>query len=413
MVMKVPNVEALDGGMHMKHQTIFLSLLMLVALFLGSCKDGENDPRIKVERIDGIEHVTNTGEPLRGRMPLEVAEVFRIDPDELKTDSPPLFDMAAKDDAGNLYLADLRNVGIYKFDSGGRLVSNFLRKGQGPGEFPRFGDLQIFDGHAWVIGNWPMKIAKFSLDGRFVDEWTFPSFRNFYLRTLVVDEDRFLTVSYRDLPEGQGRVRVSALMDSREEFLTQYYEDADAGIFRIRAGAEEGPAVASTNPLVAADIHHAVDHRLGTVFVCNNKEYEIEARDADGTILLVIRKIHQKPDLDDAAKGSILGDIAPQLSPQARQSAKEGIPDTLNAIWGISVLPNGYLAVKRITGLDSVEIDLFDAKGRLLYTILPSAEIPDLKRVTIYGKTVGVISEMEDKNVYFEYRVKNLTGVFE
>lgn len=413
MVMRVPSVEALDGGMHMKHQTIFLSLLMLGALFLGSCKDGENDPRIKVERVDGIEHVTNTGKPLRGRMPLEVAEVFRIDPDELKTDSPPLFDMAAKDDAGNLYLADLRNVGIYKFDSGGRLVSNFLRKGQGPGEFPRFGDLQIFDGHAWVIGNWPMKIAKFSLDGRFIDEWTFPSFRNFYLRTLVVDEDRFLTVSYRDLPEGQGRVRVSALMDSREEFLTQYYEDAAAGIFRIRAGAEEGPAVASTNPLVAADIHHAVDHRLGTVFVCNNKEYEIEARDTDGTILLVIRKIHQKPDLDDAAKEGILGEIAPQLSPQARQSAKEGIPDTLNAIWGISVLPNGYLAVKRITGLDSVEIDLFDGKGRLLYTILPSAEIPDLKRVTIYGKTVGVISEIKDKNVYFEYRVKNLTGVFE
>jgi hypothetical protein len=397
----------------MKHQTIFLSLLILVALFVGNCKDGENDPRIKVERIDGIKHVTNSGEPLRGRMPLEVAEVFRIDPDELKTDSPPLFDMAAKDDAGNLYLADLRNVGICKFDSGGRLVSNFLRKGPGPGEFPRFGDLQIFDGYAWVIGNWPMKIAKFSLDGRFVDEWTFPSFRNFYLRTLVVDEDRFLTVSYRDLPEGQGRVRVSVLMDSREEFLMQYYEDADAGIFRIRGGAEEGPAVASTNPLVAADIHHAVDHRSGTVFVCNNKEYEIEARDPDGTILLVIRKIHQKPDLDDAAKEGILGDIAPTLSPQARQSVKKGIPDTLNAIWGISVLPNGYLAVKRITGLDSVEIDLFDGEGRLLYTILPSAEIPDLKRVTIYGKTVGVISEMEDKNVYFEYRVKNLTGVFQ
>ena len=397
----------------MKRQNNFLSLLMLAALFLGSCKHGENDPRIKVERIDGIEHVTSAGDPLRGRIPLEVVELFRIDPDELKTDSPPHFDMAAKDDAGNLYLADLRSVGIYKFDSGGRLVSNFLRKGQGPGEFPRFGDLQIFDGHAWVIGNWPMKIAKFSLDGRFVDEWAFPSFRNFYLRTLVVDEDRFLTVSYRDLPEGQGRVRVSVLMDSREEFLTQYYDDADAGIFRIRAGAEEGPAVASTNPFIAADIHHAVDRRSGTVFVCNNKEYEIEARDPDGTILLVIRKIHQKPDLDDAAKEGILGDIAPQLPPQARQSAKEGIPDTLNAIWGISVLPNGYLAVKRITGLDSVEIDLFDGKGRLLYTILPSAEIPDLKRVTIYGKTVGVISEMEDKNVYFEYRVKNLTGVFE
>lgn len=397
----------------MKRQKNSLSLLMLAALFLGSCKHGGNDPRIRVERIDGIEHVTNTGEPLRGRMPLEVAEVFRIDPDELKADSPPLFDIAAKDDAGNLYLADLRNVGIYKFDSGGRLVANFLRKGQGPGEFPRLGDLQILGGHAWVIGNWPMKIAKFSLDGRFVDEWTFPSFRNFYLRTLVVAEDRFLTVSYRDLPEGQGRVRVSALMDSREGFITQYCEDADAGIFRIRTGATEGPAIASTDPLVAADIHHAVDRRSGTVYVCNNRAYEIQVKNPDGTTRRIIHRAHKALELDDSGKDGILGAIAPQLPPEARQRTKDALPAALNAIWGISVLPNGCLAVKRITGLDSVEIDLFDGKGRLLYTILPSAEIPDLKRVTIYGKTVGVISEMEDKSVYFEYRVKNLTGVFE
>lgn len=395
-----------------KHRNSF-SLLMLAALFLGNCKQGENDPRIKVERIDGVEHITSAGDPLRGRIPLEVVELFRIDSDELKTDSPPLFDMAAKDDAGNLYLADLRNVGIYKFDSGGRLVANFLRKGQGPGEFPRLGDLQILDGHAWVIGNWPMKIAKFSLDGRFVDEWAFPSFRNFYLRTLVVDEDRFLTVSYRDLPEGHGRVRVSALMDSREEFLTQYYEDADAGIFRIRTAATEGPAIASTDPLVASDVHHAFDRRSGTVFVCNNRAYEIQVKNPDGTTRRIIHRPHRALELDDSGKDGILAAIAPQLPPESRQRTKDVLPAALNAIWGISILPNGYLAVMRITGLDSVEIDLFDGKGRLLYTILPSAEIPDLRRVTIYGKTVGVISEMDDKSVYFEYRVKNLTGVFE
>jgi hypothetical protein len=123
-------------------------------------------------------------------------------------------------------------------------MSQFLTKGQGPGEFPRFDNLQIVGGHDWIIGNWPMKIVNFSLDGRFVEEWAFPSFRDFYLRTLVIGEDRFLTVSYQDLPGGQNRVRVSVLMNSREEFLLRYHEDANAGIFRLRTGVEGGPAVA-------------------------------------------------------------------------------------------------------------------------------------------------------------------------
>ena len=397
----------------MKHRTIIISLLILIALFVGNCKDGENDPRIKVERIDGIKHVTNTGEPLRGRMPLEVAEVFRIDPDELKTDSPPLFDMAAKDDAGNLYLADLRNVGIYKFDSGGRLVSNFLRKGQGPGEFPRFGDLQIFDGHAWVIGNWPMKIAKFSLDGRFVDEWAFPSFRNFYMRTLVIGEDRFLTVGYQDLPGGQNRVRVSVLMDSREESLIRYHEDAEAGIFRLMTGVEGGPAVALTDPMIATDIHHAFDPRSGVVYVCNNREYKIWSKGPDETIRLIIHRTSEGVALDDAAKDRMLGEIAPQLPLGARQRAKQALPGTMNAIRGISVLSNGILAVKRFTGLHAVEIDLIDGQGRILYTVVPSAAVPDLRNVTIFGRTIGLISETGDQNIYVEYLWKSPGGLFE
>jgi hypothetical protein len=177
---------------------------LLMTLFMGNCKEHGADSRVRSEFVEGIEHVYNTGEPLKGRTPLEVAEVLRIDPDEIDPDSPPLFEIAVKDPAGNLYLADIENVRIHKFDPHGKLVSQFLSKGQGPGEFPRLGELQIVNGHAWVIGNWPMKIAKFSPAGEFVDEWKFPSFRNFYLLTLVVDEDRFLTVSYRHIPDGEG-----------------------------------------------------------------------------------------------------------------------------------------------------------------------------------------------------------------
>ena len=394
----------------MRKKSIFL--LIVFTLFNCYCDRGEKSPSVEMEIIDGIQHVYNTVDPTKGKIPLDVAEVLRVDPFEIDREDPPLFQTAVKDETGNLYLADRRNVKVYKLDSSGKLITQFLRKGQGPGEFPRFGDVQIIRDHVWVIGNWPMKIAKFTLDGQYVDEWRFRTFQNFYLRTRVIDENRFLTVSYRTAAENQGRIRVSALINSNEEFLAQYYEDENAGIFRIRTGQEEGPAIASTNPLVAADIHHAYDHNSGLIHVCSNREYKIQSMNSDGTIRMVIHKAHQEIVLDEDKKESLLQLIAPRIPMGAMQQAKEQLPDTLNAILGIAVLPNGYLAVKRITGLESVEIDVFDKDGQFIYTILPSEEIPDLRGMMIFGNSIGIIHELEEKNVFVEYRVKNLKEIF-
>lgn len=398
----------------MAKKSVWISLLIAVsALFTEGCQDRGKAAQIRFELIDGVQHVFNSGEPLKGRIPLEVSEVLRIDPDQVSRDHPPLFQSVVKDDAGNIFLTDNLDVRVYKFDPEGELVSRFLTKGQGPGEFPRFEDLQIVGGFAWIIGNWPMKIAKFTLDGSFVDEWAFPSFRNFYLRTLVVGEDRFLTVSTQDLPGGQERARVSVLMNSREESLLRYHEDALAGIFRLRTGVEGGPAIASTDPRIATDIHHVLDRPSGAVYVCNNKEYTIWAKRPDGTTRLVIHRTSEGVALDEAAKERMLDEIAPQLPLEARQRAKQALSSTMNAIRGIAVLSNGTLAVKRFTGLDSVEIDLIDGQGRLIYTVVPSAAVPDLRNLTIFGKTIGLISEAGEKNVYIEYRWKSPRGLFE
>jgi hypothetical protein len=396
-----------------KKPVLISFLLAALALFTWGCQDRGKAAQVRFELIDGIQHVFNSGEPLKGRIPLEVSEVLRIDPDHVSPEDPPLFQMAVKDHAGNIYLADVRNVRVYEFDPRGALVSRFLAKGQGPGEFPRFGDLQIVGDHAWVIGNWPMKIAKFSRDGRFVDEWAFPTFRNFYLRTLVIGEDRFLTVGYQDLPGGRNRVRVSVLMNSREEFLVRYHDDAAAGIFQFRTGVEGGPAIASTDPMIATDIHHAFDPRSGVVYVCNNREYKIWSKGPDGTTRLIIHRTSGGVALDDAAKDRMLDEIAPQLPLEARNRAKQTLPGAMNAIRGISVLSNGILAVKRFTGLHAVEIDLIDGQGRILYTVVPSAAVPDLRNITIFGKTIGLISEAGDKTIYVEYRWKSPRGLFD
>jgi hypothetical protein len=104
--------------------------------------------------------------------------------------------------------------------------------------------------------------------------------------------------------------------------------------------------------------------------------------------------------------------IAPRIPEQAKKKAIEQLPNTLNAISGIEVLPEGHLAVKRITGLDSVEIDIFDKNGHCIYTIILSEDIPDLRDVIFFENTIGVITELEDRNVFMEYKVKNLPSIF-
>ncbi len=390
----------------------FLLLIIGFVLFNISCERDEGKVSVTTELIEGIPHIYNTEEPIKGKISLDTAPVLRIDPFDIDPKDPPLFQKAVKDEAGNLYLADGRNVKVYKLDTSRRLLTQFLRKGQGPGEFPRFGDLQIAHNHIWIIGNWPMKIAKFTLDGEYINEWMFPTFKNFYLRTRVISEDRFLTVSSREGADNQARIRVSALINSNEEFLTQYYEDKNAGVFQIRTEQREGPAIASTSPFVAADIHHAYDSRSGVIYVCNNREYEIQLKNMDGNTRMVIHKAHKNLILDEDKKESILQSIAPRIPQEARRQAKEQLPGALNAIFGISALPEGHLAVKRIIGLESVEIDVFDRRGHFIYTILPSEEIPDLRGLIVFEDGTGIINELEEKNVFVEYRVKNMKGIF-
>lgn len=135
-------------------------------------------------------------------------------------------------------------------------------------------------------------------------------------------------------------------------------------------------------------------------------------KNSDGSTRIVIHKENKKIDLDEEKKEEVLQLIAPRIPAEAMEEAKRQLPDALNAIWAIDVLPDGHLAVIRITGLESVEIDIFDREGRLAATILPSEEIPDLREVFFFKDTIGVIAESEEKNIFIEYRVKNLKGIY-
>ena len=64
-------------------------LLIIVALINFNCERNESRPSIKTELIDGIQHVYNAVEPVKGEISLDVVEVLRIDAFEIDQEDPP------------------------------------------------------------------------------------------------------------------------------------------------------------------------------------------------------------------------------------------------------------------------------------------------------------------------------------
>jgi len=92
----------------------------------------------KVETVDGIRLVHNSGPGAWGKTPQVTLEPVRVLGDVDTADENLAFYIPmniAVDAAGNMYVVDSGNHRIQKFDPTGKYVATYGRQGQGPGEF--------------------------------------------------------------------------------------------------------------------------------------------------------------------------------------------------------------------------------------------------------------------------------------
>ena len=143
--------------------------------------------KIKVETINGIKNVYNTESPLNGEIKLELEKFLEIDTERINGLEDVFFDNYERDQSGNVYLIDRSSVHIYKFDSRGKYLKTFLQEGEGPGEVDQFPHVQIESDFIWVIGR--KKVAKFTCNGVFVDEF---KFKDFYLPITFLHAGQFI-----------------------------------------------------------------------------------------------------------------------------------------------------------------------------------------------------------------------------
>ncbi len=97
---------------------------------------------------------------------------------------------------GSVFVAG--EASLLRFESSGNYLRNFIKKGEGPGEVKYFSDFILTKDCVIVMGAMPLKIIKFSYDGKLKSEKTihgaksFTSFRgvwrdNMYFYTVDID----------------------------------------------------------------------------------------------------------------------------------------------------------------------------------------------------------------------------------
>ncbi len=127
---------------------------------------------------------------------------------------------------GFIFIEDMNQ--LLQFDSEGKFIRNFYKKGQGPGEMLSIGNVVFHGDHLIVHDSWSNKIMLFYFNGERVDEFRIRENTNLSRFLLSRDDKYYFLSSERPMAEKtsivdlfQKIIRVSEKGDEVEE-LTQF-----------------------------------------------------------------------------------------------------------------------------------------------------------------------------------------------
>jgi hypothetical protein len=121
----------------LKNKTKVVSIILFLSAFIMLISFGGQKAEWKgtIEEEDGIKVIKNPREPLYGEIEFELEEDLSIGNED---DENYMFYRVRDievDSQGSIYVVDLSNYRIQKFDKSGNYIQTIGRQGQGPGEF--------------------------------------------------------------------------------------------------------------------------------------------------------------------------------------------------------------------------------------------------------------------------------------
>jgi len=292
---------------------IFNSLISLV-LLLGTAVNAGT-----VETVDGVVHVTNTGEPDKGTEVIELEEQWRVGGD----DGDMLFGLVTQvmsDDDSNIYILDTQLSEVQVLSPEGEYLQTLSRQGEGPGETQYPVDMFIMsDGTVGLVQTFPGKIIKVDREGNPAGSMTIGG----------GDPTQGGFVRLVDAKESAGNLVLSGerIVVNQQEgkrigtnFLASFNED---GTEKVRYLEKENILefanieINEVNQYFVHFRHWALDAK-GNVFTAPHRDrYAIEVFTPDGALTRVIERefTHWTRDEKDKARINSVMDAARRQSP--------------------------------------------------------------------------------------------------
>jgi hypothetical protein len=199
------------GGKDMKKKLIcFVSVLAFISLNCSKQSEKSvSEWRGAIEYTDGTKVILNPGEPLYGHLSLDLEKDLNIGSEEEDAYLFYRVEDIGVDSQGNIYVLDIGNTRIQKYDDRGIYVRTIGRKGQGPGEFDTpYGMFLSVEDIIYVHDG--MRVKSFKIDGNFLKEVVLESFTH----NISVDLDGNIWGIGR-LPSEEGRTRSIIMLNER------------------------------------------------------------------------------------------------------------------------------------------------------------------------------------------------------
>ena len=371
---------------------IFVLLGLIIFTFLLANEPQKADWKGKVLQEEGVRVVVNPPEPIYGKIELAFQEDLRIGSESNSQSQFYRVRDVAVDSQGNIYVGDMSNCRVQKFDPTGKYLQTIGRSGQGPGEFerptlirfaPQTGDILVKDQirRINIFNNQGTFIRALNIEGGFIDFCPVSSGDLFAI--LYSGSDEELTSSHTlGLLDHDGNLQSRLL-----QFPTNIYmKRMGQGIMVVGTGYELSMYLAQLDE--------------STLVFGFSKEYQLIMIGSDGRTLLRIRKEEPPPKFTAKEK---------------KDFGKIPVPSVKPYFFGLLTDSEGRIFVqrnmneqgKRGFGPIAVEdkaVDVFSNDGHFLCqtTLPPSARV-------IRGDRVYSYFVDEDKGMEYvqRFRVKN------
>lgn len=373
-------------------QRLFMRIVLGVLIIFSFCSKNETDaPVIKI--TDGLKQIINPANPITGIVEeYELVEDLSIGVDEGDTNyvfGRPY--IKGIDKEGNIYILDEANFRITKYDSSGKYLFSFGRKGQGPGEFlsvfSSFFDKSRNTYYLQDFGN--QRINQYSDKGEFIGS---AKYSGLFTRLLSINhlsqfvfmESKFDFKNQIDTKTFLIFTEEGTLLDTLFTIQQEIFSPIPGGVVFIKP------------------FEYCMDNNDNFYIVFDDR-YKINKYDSNGKLCFQFWREYQPVKLPEDEKEGFFGAVG-----DGEKMYRPDAPEFKFDIDKIFAMPNDEIWVLTSTLRNSADrlIDVFDTDGKYIRKIWANMNFEPIQ-LTLTSKNAYVVFNTEEgyprvKRYYFK-----------